>query len=54
VLKGDLEEANTLITQYEELEDESCSCHISAPCYKCENQPTEELYKEALNRLHGE
>ena len=44
-----LEEAEEIINAYQKYEDVSCCCHLgNPPCSKCENQPSEEEYNEAL------
>jgi len=46
------EVAEEIIFYYQDLEDISCSCHCgNPPCGKCENQPSEEEYQQALDYL---
>ena len=44
------EEAIDIVSKFEYWEDASCVCHRgNPPCSKCVDQPSEELYEEALN-----
>ena len=46
------EEAEEIIDLYERYEPRSCSCFQGKPpCGKCENTPSEDDYKEALQRI---
>ena len=43
------EYAEEIIEMYESWEDKCCTCHMgNSPCGKCENMPSEEDYKIAI------
>ena len=48
------DEAYDIVELYDELEDKSCTCFQNAPCSKCVNQPSEEMYEEAQEVLYKE
>lgn len=49
------DEANEMIYIYEKWKDTSCLCFLgNPPCAKCENNPSEEEYKEAVEIMADE
>ena len=47
-----IEEAEEIVNLYERYNPRSCTCFQGhPPCGKCENTPSEEDYKEALQRI---
>lgn len=43
------EEAEEITRLYERYQGICCSCHISPPCFKCTEQPSDEEYADALD-----
>jgi len=48
-------EAEEIASLYEDYLDKSCTCFQGhPPCGKCENQPSDEMYEQALQILWKE
>ena len=47
-----VQEAEEVMNLKNKWEDESCSCHITAPCSKCESMPPPECIEEAEKVLN--